>query len=127
MKTKMGKLANALLLLTTMNACADTPKSQTTLVFKSSGDKQCLQVGRTLEQSRKELLDKGVKADEGFCAVRTDKAYPMVCGGGTPDIHMFNIDTSQLESAQEAGYKPIAKVPYKKSKCRTTKPADNTM
>ena len=122
---KMGKLAGALLLLTTMNVCAQVSENKTTLVFKTSGDKQCLNVGRTLEQSRQELVDKGIKADKGFCADRQDKVYPMVCGAGTPHIHLFNIATTQVETAKEIGYTPIDKVPYKEAKCRTTKPAGN--
>jgi len=118
MKNKLG-LA---LLLTSMTACAGSLKMADSIqVFKSSGDKQCMHIGKTLDETRQQLIDQGVTTNSGFCANRTDLMYPQVCGGGTPHIHVFSIEAQQLELAVKAGFQPVDKVPYEKAECRTKK------
>ena len=122
----MNKKLGLALLLTSMTACAGNLKMADSIqVYKSSGDKQCMHVGKTLDESRQQLIEQGVTTDTGFCANRTDVMFPQVCGGGTPHIHIFSIEAAQKDAAAKAGFLPIDKIPFEKTECRTKKKADD--
>lgn len=86
-------------------------------VQKAKGNRQCEAGGITLPHSTNKLITSGVTVLESRCGVRTDSAYPSVCGGATGDILLHRIASTHLDSALELGFNPAQTGKFEFDKC----------
>ncbi|GAA5523850.1 hypothetical protein Maes01_00399 [Microbulbifer aestuariivivens] len=86
-------------------------------IFESRGNMQCEGGGTTLAKSGERLSAQGVKVQESRCGVRTDRAYPSVCGGQTGDILLHLINKNSLDAALQLGFDPAQPIEYQHRDC----------
>ena len=89
----------ALILLTT-TACT----TQTTHIYKPTGNKQCQSPTSTLTNSTNQLTSAGIAVHTSYCATQTGMAVMTVCGAPTLGIHLHEINTSDMQKAKDIGY-----------------------
>lgn len=78
--------------------------SQSAMVYKSDGVKQCEGGGNSLVQSKDELTEAGVEVFNSQCGALTGRAVMAVCGGPTLGIHLHEINAGDLQLAERLGY-----------------------
>lgn len=105
----MIKRVLAVLLTTTLTACATT-QAETTRVYISDGSKQCLKVNVPINEHLALLTENNVDASNPFCAELNGMSYMSVCGGATGKIHVFDIDVNDLTTAKALGFKEADKL-----------------
>lgn len=75
-------------------------------VYKSDGSLQCASGGVSLEDMRKQLVEKGIDvicSQEG----NTGMMYAAVCGGGTGKINIYKIHSQNLQDAENIGFRSV--------------------
>ncbi|MEN0037983.1 MAG: hypothetical protein AAGC78_12995 [Cellvibrio sp.] len=88
-----------------------------TKVFKSDGSTQCEGAGIPPDEMRLELAKAGIDV---ICAQKAHNGmnYPAVCGGGTGNINVYVIHSSNLPDAEKLGFKSVQELPdYKDKAC----------
>ena len=102
-------------------ACASTQPD--TQVFINSGAKQCLGLGKSLDQTAKILTDAGIDNAAASCGQQQGVLFPAVCGGGTPDVNIHTISQADVTAAKALGFKEVKGADIKESECKTKKPS----
>lgn len=92
------------LVLFTLLLAAAGCASQSAMVYKSDGVKQCEGGGTSLVQSKSELTDAGVEVFDSQCGALTGMAVMAVCGGPTLSIHVHEINARHLQRAERLGF-----------------------
>lgn len=115
----IAKLASLTIVLS-LTACAST--ADPVKVYINSGAKQCLGLGKSLEQTSAILTEAGIDNGAAECGKQQGVLFPAVCGGGTPDVNIHEIDKSDLEQAKQLGFKSVAETDIELGKCETKKP-----
>ena len=78
-------------------------------VFKPRGSVQCGDRGTAPETMRGELERAGVRVASASCG-SDGRMYPAVCGGGTGEINLFEIDAADAERARALGFAPLTEL-----------------
>lgn len=75
-------------------------------VYKSDGSLQCASGGVSLEDMRKQLIEKGIDV---ICSQKgnTGMMYAAVCGGETGKINIYEIHSQHLRGAENIGFKSV--------------------
>ena len=92
----------------------------TFVVYKSTGARQCEpDSGTSLAASQALLTNAKITLYKSSCGVITGVAYPAVCGGGTPNVNMHTIATTDVRTAMSLGYRQIStsSTPIEETKC----------
>lgn len=76
----------------------------TTDVYIAKGNTQCNDDGLTLAETTSYLTDANIDITESQCGVIEGVAFASVCGGGTADIYVHTIKTSDLINATNIGF-----------------------
>ena len=76
------------------------------LVYISTGEIQCQFEGHSIEVSKGYLIGGGIQVNEEYCGY-TSQQYITVCGAGTSDIHVFEIDKQHLNKAENLGFSAV--------------------
>ena len=87
---------------------ADRP-TENLMVFTAAGKLQCEpESGISTAESGQILESEGILVLDSFCGIQTDLAFPAVCGGGTPDIILHSISSSDENIAVSLGYLAVS-------------------
>ena len=78
------------------------------LVYESRQAIQCTTRGLTTQQSAQKLVNGGIDVLESNCGVSTNLVFAAVCGGGTGDIIIHKIRSSNLADAEQRGFSSVA-------------------
>ncbi|QTH63654.1 hypothetical protein J1N51_13165 [Psychrosphaera ytuae] len=87
----------------------------------STGAIQCQYEGNNIAVSKAYLTGQGISVEAAFCGY-TLTNYPAVCGAGTSDIHVFEINRDELAEAENLGF--VAVSSYENGWKKTTCPND---
>jgi len=90
---------------------SEQAQAGTTLsVYRGTGAVQCTGGGSTLDEDRKRLTDVGVEVLSASCGTN-GRMFAQRCGGGTGDIHIFEIPASQKAAALNQQFRPLSELP----------------
>lgn len=77
-------------------------------VFISKGREQCEDsTGRSLDDTKEELEDAGIRVFSSSCALITGMMSPALCGSKTLHINIHGIDIAQFGDAEALGFRPL--------------------
>ncbi|WP_416190738.1 hypothetical protein [Neisseria sp. CCUG12390] len=96
-------LCTTLLLAACAVSDSQSSQAERISVYKSDGSRQC---GSGSGVSAQEMLSEldGIKVYAARADVLHGVAFPAVCGGGTPNINVYVIDSKNLKKAQQRGF-----------------------
>jgi len=90
-------------------------------VIISNGKLQCQDNAISINTTKAYLSEAGIEVESESCGQLTGLSYATVCGGGTGQIHIFSINQSALNEAENIGFTDSAKlesgVSYEKVSC----------
>mgnify|MGYP000435621488 CR=1 FL=1 len=87
--------------------------AQTVLVYESKGEKQCMNNGITMLESKEKLSNKNIEVVDSKCGRRTGVSVMAMCGGPTTSIIIHEIGDADLSKAKELGFENIINLVYK--------------
>ena len=90
-----------LLVLVFATACSNESKSK--YVFESKGAVQCEHTGMTPNESAQNLIDSDIEVISAFCALDTRTDNITVCGAGTSEIIVHEIENEDMLEVEELG------------------------
>ena len=64
--------------------------------------------GRTLDDTKADLENAGIKVFSSACALITGKMSPALCGSTTLYINVHGIDEKKFPEAEAIGFKPLS-------------------
>jgi len=73
-------------------------------VYISTGELQCQGNGLSISLTKSYLQEAGIEVKAESCGSLTLLDYPAVCGGGTGKLHVFTIDNSDSQAAENLGF-----------------------
>lgn len=84
--------------------------AETLWVYTDAGAVQCEHGGQPVAETAAILERQGVAVTVSECGHLTDRAVITVCGAGTLDINLHRIDAKGLQSAKQAGFRPVTEL-----------------
>jgi len=92
-------------------------------VYISTGEVQCGDSGRPIEESKRYLVDAGIRVKAESCGYLTNVIFIQKCGADTDKIHLFTIDKKQVALAKAIGFTASdtsnAQDDHTKAKCQS--------
>lgn len=82
--------------------CNDSDSNHDIEVYISTGELQCQDNGLDISVTKSYLLDVKVKSES--CGSLTEVDFIQECGGGTGNLHVFTIDESDMQVAEDIGF-----------------------
>jgi len=73
-------------------------------VYISTGELQCQDNGLPISLTKRYLEEAGIEVKAESCGNLTLVDYPSVCGAGTGKLHIFTIDNSDAQLAENIGF-----------------------
>jgi hypothetical protein len=90
--------------LVIISGCNDTDSSNNIEIYISTGELQCQENGLSIAETKRYLLESDIDVKAESCGTLTLIDYPAVCGGGTGKLHVFTIDESDSQLAENLGF-----------------------
>jgi hypothetical protein len=87
-----------------ISGCNDSDPNNDIEIYISSGELQCQENGLSIAKTKSYLLDAGIDVKAEICGFLTHIDYPTVCAGGTGKLHVFTIDKSDSQVAENLGF-----------------------
>ena len=86
--------------------CSDEEEARTQ-VYISDQSLQCFNPGVPIKQSSKLLTDADIQVFEANCGILTGVAFPTVCGADTGNIHLFLIEETNVDNAENLDFRSV--------------------
>lgn len=77
------------------------------LVYIDDGVIQCEFPGLSEQETAQPLIDKGIDVMASSCGYLSDLAVATVCGTGDSNIHLHEINSQNIEDAQQLGFESV--------------------
>lgn len=97
--------------------CGGADDSANTLVYIGTGEVQCEESGRSIEEMEQVLKNQGITIHSAACGDITEISIPSLCGLGTTGIYIFEINKDHLSLAEEYNFRSIDDTNYETSDC----------
>lgn len=87
-----------------LSGCNESEPDNNIEVYISTGELQCQDNGLSISLTKSYLQEAGIEVKAESCGNLTLVDYPSVCGGGTGKLHVFTIDNSDSQVAENIGF-----------------------
>jgi hypothetical protein len=91
-------------ILVSLSGCNQADSDNNIEVYISTGELQCQDKGLSISLTKSYLQEAGIKVKAESCGNATLVDYPSVCGGATGKLHVFTIDNSDSQVAENIGF-----------------------
>jgi len=78
--------------------------NDTVNIYITKGNTQCHDDGLTLAETAAYLSNADIHITESQCGIIEGISFASVCGGGTTDIYIHTIQTTDLSAAENVGF-----------------------
>ena len=94
-------------LIALLSCSSDEKGNKQILVYEGRQSVQCESSGLTPAESAEKLIVRGVDVIESYCGSITGVGVSAVCGAGTLEIIVHKIHASNLDAAEDAGFRRV--------------------